>query len=128
MNLKSFSKPFLNRETGMGECCDNIKATGFPSNINSPTNDYESPLLKSSPHDLVHLLELDTYKEHENPDLENIPSPRIVKTLVPYGVFPGESLDALERMKRAFEYVERPNLGLETPILREETPPKTNNA
>ncbi|KAL6554211.1 hypothetical protein OROMI_019884 [Orobanche minor] len=48
----------------------------------------ESPLLISSPHDVVPFLELDAYRANENPGLESIPPPRIFATHVPYLVLP----------------------------------------
>ncbi|KAL0362663.1 UNVERIFIED_CONTAM: Cytosolic sulfotransferase 15 [Sesamum calycinum] len=48
----------------------------------------DSPLLSSSSHDLVPFLELDIYRNQENPDLKSIPSPRILATHVPYHVLP----------------------------------------
>ncbi|KAL0443555.1 UNVERIFIED_CONTAM: Cytosolic sulfotransferase 15 [Sesamum latifolium] len=48
----------------------------------------ESPLLSSTSHDLVPFLELDIYRNEENPDIKSIPSPRILATHVPYQVLP----------------------------------------
>ncbi|KAK6134642.1 hypothetical protein DH2020_031567 [Rehmannia glutinosa] len=48
----------------------------------------ESPLLTSTSHDLIPFLELDTYRDGQNPGLENIPSPRIFATHIPYRVLP----------------------------------------
>lgn len=44
----------------------------------------QSPLLTSNPHALVPFLEFDVYSEQENPDLEQIPSPRMFSTHVPF--------------------------------------------
>ncbi|KAG8381925.1 hypothetical protein BUALT_Bualt05G0023400 [Buddleja alternifolia] len=48
----------------------------------------QSPLLTSSPHTIVPFLELNLYWEQTNPDLENIPSPRIFSTHMPFNVLP----------------------------------------
>ncbi|KAK4422352.1 Cytosolic sulfotransferase 15 [Sesamum alatum] len=47
----------------------------------------QSPLLTSSPHTLVPFLEFNVYWEQENPDLDNIPSPRIFATHMPFNIF-----------------------------------------
>ncbi|KAL0399416.1 UNVERIFIED_CONTAM: Cytosolic sulfotransferase 15 [Sesamum radiatum] len=67
-----------------------IKALTF-SIVNRHLYNYslnESPLLSSTSHDLVPFLELDIYRNEENPDLKSIPSPRILATHVPYQVLP----------------------------------------
>ncbi|KAK4422351.1 Cytosolic sulfotransferase 14 [Sesamum alatum] len=48
----------------------------------------QSPLLTSNPHMLVPFLELSIYWEQENPDLENIPSPRIFSTHMHFKMLP----------------------------------------
>ncbi|KAK4422359.1 Cytosolic sulfotransferase 15 [Sesamum alatum] len=48
----------------------------------------QSPLLTSSPHTLVPFLEFNVYWEQENPDLSNVPSPRIFATHMPFELLP----------------------------------------
>ncbi|KAK4422354.1 Cytosolic sulfotransferase 15 [Sesamum alatum] len=48
----------------------------------------QSPLLTSNPHMLVPFLELNIYKEQDNPDLETIPSPRIFSTHMHFKMLP----------------------------------------
>ncbi|KAK4401122.1 Cytosolic sulfotransferase 15 [Sesamum angolense] len=48
----------------------------------------QTPLLTSTPHMLVPFLELNVYWEQDNPDLENIPSPRIFSTHMHFELLP----------------------------------------
>ncbi|KAL0447554.1 UNVERIFIED_CONTAM: Cytosolic sulfotransferase 15 [Sesamum latifolium] len=48
----------------------------------------QSPLLTSSPHTLVPFLDLNVYWDQENPDLENIPRPRIFSTHMHFKMLP----------------------------------------
>ncbi|KAL0320305.1 UNVERIFIED_CONTAM: Cytosolic sulfotransferase 15 [Sesamum radiatum] len=48
----------------------------------------QSPLLTSTPHMLVPFLDLNVYWEQDNPDLENIPSPRIFSTHMHFKMLP----------------------------------------
>ncbi|KAG8373655.1 hypothetical protein BUALT_Bualt11G0046800 [Buddleja alternifolia] len=48
----------------------------------------QSPLLTSNPHKLVHNFEYGVYLMQENPDLEQIPNPRIFSTHMPFNVIP----------------------------------------
>ncbi|KAL0297359.1 UNVERIFIED_CONTAM: Cytosolic sulfotransferase 14 [Sesamum radiatum] len=48
----------------------------------------QSPLLTSTPHMLVPFLDLNVYWEQDNPDLENIPNPRIFSTHMHFNMLP----------------------------------------
>ncbi|KAL0297350.1 UNVERIFIED_CONTAM: Cytosolic sulfotransferase 15 [Sesamum radiatum] len=48
----------------------------------------QSPLLTSNPHTLVPFLEYTVYRDQENPELENIPRPRIFSTHMPFKILP----------------------------------------
>ncbi|KAK4422353.1 Cytosolic sulfotransferase 15 [Sesamum alatum] len=48
----------------------------------------QSPLLTSNPHMLVSFLELNVYWKQDNPNLENIPSPRIFSTHMHFKLLP----------------------------------------
>ncbi|KAG8381928.1 hypothetical protein BUALT_Bualt05G0023700 [Buddleja alternifolia] len=48
----------------------------------------QSPLRTSNPHIVVPFLEYNIYRDHENPDLEHIPNPRIFSTHMPFNVLP----------------------------------------
>ncbi|KAL0372059.1 UNVERIFIED_CONTAM: Cytosolic sulfotransferase 15 [Sesamum calycinum] len=48
----------------------------------------QTPLLTSTPHMLVPFLEFNVYWEQEDPDLENIPRPRIFATHMPFQILP----------------------------------------
>ncbi|XWS27415.1 hypothetical protein CRYUN_Cryun26dG0113200 [Craigia yunnanensis] len=56
----------------------------------------ESPLLATSPHELVPIIEFDIYSKNQIPDLENgnFPSPRIFATHTPYGTLPSSILES----------------------------------
>ncbi|XP_022718057.1 cytosolic sulfotransferase 15-like [Durio zibethinus] len=56
----------------------------------------QSPLLITSPHDLVPFIEFDIYSKNQTPDLENgkFPSPRILSTHTPYGTLPSSILES----------------------------------
>ncbi|XP_020552643.1 cytosolic sulfotransferase 5-like [Sesamum indicum] len=48
----------------------------------------QTPLLTSTPHMLVPFLEFNVYWGQENPDLENVPCPRIFATHMPFEILP----------------------------------------
>ncbi|XVF87971.1 hypothetical protein PTKIN_Ptkin19aG0011100 [Pterospermum kingtungense] len=56
----------------------------------------QSPLLSTSPHELVPIIEFDIYSKNQNPDLENgnFPSPRNFTTHTPYGTLPNSILES----------------------------------
>uniref|UniRef100_A0A5B7B9K4 Sulfotransferase n=2 Tax=Davidia involucrata TaxID=16924 RepID=A0A5B7B9K4_DAVIN len=58
------------------------------------TTTTESPLLTSNPHQLVPFLEFEIYLKPPFPDLENIPSPRIFATHMPYASLPSSIRDS----------------------------------
>lgn len=55
----------------------------------------QSPLLTSSPHELVRFLELDLYfMKTEDPDLQHLPRPRLLATHAPYQLLPSSIKDS----------------------------------
>ncbi|KAK6230828.1 hypothetical protein QUC31_002346 [Theobroma cacao] len=56
----------------------------------------QSPLLVTSPHELVPFIDLDIYSKNQTPDLENetFPNPRIFATHTPHGSLPSSILES----------------------------------
>ncbi|XAR54404.1 hypothetical protein NMG60_11029514 [Bertholletia excelsa] len=58
------------------------------------SNSATHPLLTCNPHHLVPFLELQIYDENENPNLENLPNPRVFATHLPFSLLPRCILDS----------------------------------
>ncbi|KAG8375414.1 hypothetical protein BUALT_Bualt10G0097600 [Buddleja alternifolia] len=54
----------------------------------------QSPLLVNSSHKLVKSLECDYYMEHDNPDLETLPQPRVLSTHLPHQALASSLIDS----------------------------------
>lgn len=59
----------------------------------SPNTENMNPLLTTNPHDLVPNLEFHIYRLDQNPSLDNLPTPRIFQTHLPFSALPKSIVD-----------------------------------
>ncbi|KAL2236116.1 cytosolic sulfotransferase 15 [Sesamum indicum] len=65
-----------------------LKALTFSIANRNVFSIHQSPLLSYNPHTLVPFLEYTIYRDQDNPELENIPRPRIFSTHMPFKILP----------------------------------------